>query len=265
MARILFNDVWYEAISSSSLYEDEFEQIVLGRAHILYPGYFAVPFKKLVQSDTDSTIPDMALIDLQYRIWWIIEVEMAHHSLQQHIIPQVQTLSKAKYGEEEADFLAAKNTLLDRHRLLDMVKGVQPRVLIIVNSSIPGWKEALSKYDALLQIVEVFRSETNHHIVRVNGENPTTVEENLVSICHADRNMPRLLVVSSPAGLDISAGQKCEIEYEGGITEWERIDAKTSVWLSPLKRSPLNSSDDYRIVRDETGALHFKTVRKRRI
>jgi len=264
MARILFNDEWYEAVSTSALYEDEFERLVLERANLLYPGYFAVPFKKMVQSDTDSAEPDMALIEMQYRVWWIIEVEMAHHSLQQHVLPQVATLSTAKYGAAEADFLAAQNNLLDRDRLLDMMKGVQPQVLVIVNGNTPGWKDPLSKFGALIQIVEVFRSDKNHHIVRINGDNPTTTQKDIVSRCYPDRDIPRLLVVDSPAGLGVAPGHKIEIEYDGGMTEWERIDSMTKVWLSPLKRNPLNSIENYGIFRDETGALHFRIVPKRR-
>jgi len=265
MSKILYNDEWYESVSSTALYEDEFERLVLSRSVLLYPNYLTTQFKKVVQSDTDATEPDMALIDIQYRIWWIIEVEMTHHSLRDHVLPQVEILSKAKYGESEADYLLAQDTRLERDKLVDMMKGIQPRVLVIVNGPSPAWKEPLIKLNALLQIIEVFRSEKNHHIVRINGENPTMVQNNLVSMCHADTGMPRLLVVSSPAGLGITQGQKCEIEFEGGLTEWERIDSSTGVWLNPLRRSPLNSEYDYLIIRDEIGALHFQTIGRRRV
>lgn len=70
--------------------------------------------------------------------------------------------------------------------------------------------------------------------------------------------------MDSPAGLGISPGDKIEIEFEGGTTEWERIDSKDTVWLSPIKRNPLDYIDDYHLVRDESGALHFERCTGRR-
>lgn len=264
MTRILIDKEWYEAVSSTSLYEDEFENIIMARAHLLYPSYFAVPFKKAVQSDFDVAKPDMALIDVRYRCWWVVEIEMAHHSLNQHVLPQARTLAAAKYGEEEASFLSTHEEGLAVDRLLDMMKGTQPRVLVVVNSTVSEWIQPLGRVNAIVQVVEVFRSTMNRHVLRVNGDRPTGIREDVVSTCHLDPIIPRLLVVDSPAGLGVSHGQTAEIEFEGGLTQWERIDSKDNVWLSPRRVNPLNRRDVYRIVRDAAGVLHFeKDVRRR--
>lgn len=262
--RILTDGEWYEAVSPSSLYEDDFERVVLSRARLLYPGYHSVLFKKLVQSDMDSARPDMALIDIQYRSWWVVEIEMAYHSLYHHVLPQVETLSSAVYGDDEADYLVSQNNGLDCVSLIDMMKGIQPRVLVVVNCNAPDWIEPLSKFNAILQVVEVFRSDKNRHMVRINGESPSILKADIVSPCHLDTIMPRLLLIESPASLGISHGERVEIELEGGITEWERIDSRNGVWLSPLKRNPLRTPESYQIVRDSTGALHFERVLRRR-
>lgn len=102
MAKLLINDDWYDEIAPTALYETEFEQIVIAKADLLYPEYRAVPFKKIVFSEVSSAKPDLALIDVHYRDWWVVEIEMGHHDLASHVLPQVRTLSEAKYGEEEA-------------------------------------------------------------------------------------------------------------------------------------------------------------------
>ena len=264
MPRILVGDDWYDAISPSSLYEDDFEKIIFHRAPILYPGFIPVRFKKVVQSDADSAVPDLALIEVMYRNWWVVEIEMSNHPFDTHVSPQVETLSSAKYGEDEANYLMAQNKTLDQQRLLDMMKGVQPRVLVVVNGITSGWVAPLSRYNAVLQVVEIFRSERNQHIFRVDGVSPATMEKNFVSTCHPDPAMPRMIIVDSPASLGISAGGTIEIEFEGGVTEWERIDSSDTVWLSPIRRNPLDHSRDFQLVRDESGALHFEEYTRRR-
>ena len=264
MPKILVNNNWYDAVSPSSLYEDDFEKIVFHQAQILYPGFLLVRFKKIVQSDTGSAMPDLALIDLEYRNWWVVEIEMANHSLETHVLPQVETLASAKYGEDEANYLIAQNNKLIRNRLLDMMKGVQPRVLVVVNGIVPNWIVPLNKFNAILQVIEIFRSDDNQHIFRVNGTNPISLRQDIVSDCHSDITIPRLVVIDSPASLGISSGDRIEIEFEGGITEWERIDSKDTVWLSPIKRNPLDYADNYQLIRDESGALHFERSIKRR-
>jgi hypothetical protein len=264
MPKILVDDSWYDAVSPSSLYEDDFEKIIFQRAQIIYPGFIAVWFKKVVQSDIYCAMADFALIDIEYRNWWVVEVEMANHSLENHVLPQVETLANAKYGENEANYLVGQNRVLIKKRLLDMMKGMQPRVLVVVNGLAQHWILPLSKYNAILQIVEIFRSDNNKHIFRINGISPVTIRHDVVSTCHPDRTIPRLLVVESPACIGIASGDRIEIEFEGGMTTWERIDSKDTVWLSPIKRNPLDHIDNYCLIKDESGMLHFERCTARR-
>ncbi len=265
MTQLIINNEIYEAISSSALYENEFQRIVVQRASILYPKYIVVPFNKTVYSNFNSAKADLALIDAYYRWWWVVEIEMIHHSLYQHVLPQVETLSNAKYGRDVVEYLISKNDSLNHLLLIDMMKGVQPRMLVVVNADAQEWISPLSRYNAILQIVQVFRSDKNHHVVRVNGNNPTTIYSEIISDCYPDPSIPRLIVIESPAGLGILPGEKIGIEYEGGMCEWERIDSKDKVWLNPIKRNPLQPNQWYKIIQDDNGVFHFKTITRRRI
>ena len=42
--------------------------------------------------------------------------------------------------------------------LSDMIKGAQPRVLVVVNHSVPSWIEPIRRLDGIVTVVEVFRS-----------------------------------------------------------------------------------------------------------
>ena len=88
MARLLIDDEWYEAIDGRSWYEQDFESVVGAHATALFPGCHVVPFKIAVESGYGRKIPDLALVDTDYREWSVVEIEMAHHSLHGHVIPQ---------------------------------------------------------------------------------------------------------------------------------------------------------------------------------
>jgi hypothetical protein len=112
MARILLDSQWFDSLNSSALYEVEFERIVQQKSGLLFPGFHCVPFKKTVYSEDDAARPDYALVEADYREWWVVEMELSYHSLEGHVLPQVNTLSRARYGDEEADYLAAHSESL---------------------------------------------------------------------------------------------------------------------------------------------------------
>ncbi len=248
MARVLFNGEWFEEVSTTSLYETEFEQLVMNNSYLLYPDYVAVPFKQTVSDGYSSAKADFALIHSQYRDWWVVEVEMGHHPFTQHVLPQVTILANARYGVEQAQALCAQNSRLDVSRISDMLKGQQPRVLVVVNIPRNEWKEPLARHDALLAVFEIFRSVRNQYIFRVNGEHPPR-KVDATSRCYFDRLIPRLLVVESPGVLGMATGSKVTIKYQNGMTEWTRLDTKDRVWLNPLKNNPLNIDTSYQLQR----------------
>lgn len=257
MARILFNGAWFEEVSPMSFYETDYENIIVHQSALIYPNFFIVPFKLSVYSDMGAAKADLALIDKKYRNWWVAEIEMSYHSLESHILPQVEILSNATYGKREAEHLHAQMTSLNLAALLDMMKGQQPRVIVVVNKPRPDWIKPLEKYGAILEVCEVFRSLENKYIFRLNGEHPPQHVE-MVSECVFDNLIPRFLQVKSPSILPIKLKEKVAIVYESGTSEWERIDVQDKVWLVPIKANPLNPKNIYSLRLLEDGSLEIR-------
>ena len=253
--RLLINGDWYEAISSDSQYESDFETMILNNSSTLFPEYIALPFKVRVESDHDTKIPDFALVDRQYRHWWVVEVEMAHHPLQNHVLPQIETFAAGNYGREHAEYLARQSTVIDLDRAYDLVRGEMPRVLVVVNQSVPSWVEPIHRLNGLLSIVEVFRSSRNQHVMRVNGDRLVSNPTNELSKCRLDPLMPRLLQVDSPAALGVTDGARVSILYKHGYTEWQRMGVSNQVWLHPIHRNPLKRGCEYSILRGPDGIM----------
>jgi len=257
MSKILIDDEWYDEISYSSLYEAEFERVILQKKHLLFPDYTLVPFKLLVSDDERSARADMAMVHNSYSHWWVVEVEMGRHSLSSHVLPQVTTLSRANYLNEAAEYLHSKDTDLDIDKLAQMVKGDQPNVMVMVDSPQPSWTPELRPHGAIVTVVQLFRSKRNKHIVRLNGQSPE-VPSHFVSHCLPVQELPRMLTLSSPAALRTDDNGRVQIYYQGHLTDWKKLETADTIWLTPVKNSPLTPGRRYSIVVDSHGVYHFQ-------
>ena len=121
-------------LSSAALLEAGYERIVLSQASGIFPGFVVVPFKPTVYYEGTPKQADLALIAPDYSIWFVAEIELAHHSFRGHVLPQVEVLARGRYTSEHADWLAERNPDLDRSALRAMMLGQQPRVVVVVNA-----------------------------------------------------------------------------------------------------------------------------------
>ena len=252
MAKIYHDGEWYEQLSTEALYEEEYERLLVEHGAALFPNYRLVKFKRTVYSDTGSAKADFALIHTRYREWWVVEAELSHHSLEGHVRPQIETLSRALYGEDDAMYLHTEDNALEAARLCSMVKGQQPGVLVVVNAPVPKWTIALKQCGALITILEVFRSRFNKHLYRLNGEQPidTGVQNSLCTVALA-----RMLKLASPGILPNAHGENLTIHFRGGVTEWGRFDIQDGVYLVSSKPISLNFKLRYELVEREDGSF----------
>lgn len=70
--------------------EQEIEDVVIANAEYFFGSSSIFLSKKLIRTrDKFGTIPDGFAVDLASRNWYIVEVELVHHSVWSHIAPQV--------------------------------------------------------------------------------------------------------------------------------------------------------------------------------
>ena len=261
MAKILLGDEWFDELASTSLYESEFEKLLFQEAHRLFPEYHPVPFKTIVLSEDGDAKPDFALIHKEYRSWWVVEAEMGHHPLEGHVIPQVRRLSRAIYQDAEADYLCEQSSSLDSVRVTEMIKGEQPRVLVVVNVPVPGWKEQLRPFNAVVAIFQIFRSQFNRYVYRINGDFPSENNE-IISTCRC-WEIHRFLRIDSPTQLGINRGEIVTLYHETGAMQWQRVDIADAVLLHALRDHPLKKGLLYEIIRQGDGTLAIQVSTKR--
>lgn len=249
MARLLIKGEWYESLASTAYYEDEYERLIQEQSAALYPRYRMVPFKTTVASEAGTAKPDFALIAADYVAWLVVEVELAHHPLGRHVLPQIEVLATARYGDDQAAYLASQAPDLDATKLHELMRGTQPRVFVIVNGLPPSWVPALARFNVLIASVEVYRSARNHHVLRIEGDSPRLMLA-LVSRCRVDPYIPRLLRIDSPAALDIGPDGRVKLDWDGSETTWVKVQSRDTVWLNPIQANPLPERESLVIVRD---------------
>lgn len=215
-----------------------------------------VPFKTTVHSevDLDARKPDFALIHKRYLSWWVVEVELAHHSLEGHVLPQVRTLARAKYGPSEADYLCQRDSDLDRNKVIEMFKGRQPQILVIVNAPVAGWADLLRPFQAKIGICQIFRSRLDRYVLRINGEYPSE-DESLLTTCECDPMLHRFLVIHAPAALPVEKDEQVLLYHGGKASNWVRIDTAGQVFLHALEGHSLTPGQQYNMVRHGDNTL----------
>lgn len=244
----------FHALSSTALYEAEFEDILVSEATRLFPGSWFVPFHVAVSTPSGHRKADFALIDHKYRFWSVVEVELAHHSLSQHVLPQVLDLLEAEFADEHAAYLVANESELDAASVRDMMLGAPPSVLVVVNEERDGWREGLTGAGANLAIVRVYRSSQNKRALLARLEQADLAAD-LLSRCSRDPLLPALWRVEAPGALPAGPHSEITIYMGGAASDWKRIESADTVWIAPLKGDPFGAVDSFDLRRGPDGHL----------
>ena len=261
MARILFKESWFNSVRSNSWNEADFENLVISKAGELFPGWMPVKFKADVTGyDGVTKRPDLALIDPKYRKWCVVEVELAHHNLNGHVLPQIEVFCSGSYGEAHAQHLKRQDDGLDLGRMILMMNGLLPEVLVVVDRPDTDWKKPLKQAGALLGIVEPFRGPNDEILFRINGDQPELPGQILT---RCSRHLRRYWKVHSPATLPVSARDDgyLEIEVAGLPVLWNRVMLKDSVMLAAVEHGDvLEGISLADVVSEDDGSLRFVKV-----
>lgn len=254
------SDAWYEQIEPSTMLEAEFERKVLLHANTVYPNYFVIPFKKLVPVKNPNTgefekvKPDLAFVSKDYREWWVVEIEMGYHSLNSHVIPQVEKLKNADYTIDIAEYLAQASNLCAT-AIQKLIYNNDTQVLVIMNQLRHEWILPLTKLGAFVAVFETYMGDGGREMFRANGAYPLTTSD-VLSPCRYHPVISSLLGIEEPENLDLPNNQGIlRLRFNNCLTEWKRVDADGKVWLQPISRSPLNRSKTYQILRQIDGQL----------
>jgi hypothetical protein len=258
--RILVGRDWYEPISSQSILETEYEDSIRRYAESLFPGYCCVTFNKSVQSDYGEVKSDLALIDLNYRGWVVVEAELEHHSLARHVEPQMRRLVHGHYTDAHAEAMLKENPDLDADRLKRMIRTVDPEFLVVVPTETPEWRSTLSNLGVKIACVQVFASREGKRVVVHSGDRPGGWGTSFVSnLKHDQAFSPRALRVETPSA--IPSGDSLDLLVNDYWTTWRVVKAQRVTYILPNGTLDLEFRKKLRLVRDSGGSLSIEEVK----
>ncbi len=133
----------YEKVDPTISSESDFEILVLRMLSRLYPSCHVVPFKPFVIYNGEKWCPDLALFDKGWAFWIVIEVEIATHSFEKHVLPQVRAFRDGEYSERSAEIISERFGIsLDRAKTI--IKYVPRYIAVVSNHEDPVWERKLT-------------------------------------------------------------------------------------------------------------------------
>src|SRR5690348_4144892 len=103
-----------------------------------------------------------------------------------------------------------------------MVKGEQPRVIVVANEFNPTWERELNRIGVDVFTLQIFKSDREHYVFETDLA-ISPLPETTLTFCRRDRTIQSWLHVNSPAALPISVNEKLEIIIDGAKTFWTRV------------------------------------------
>jgi hypothetical protein len=227
----------YRPISSLSFYESDYVASVLHIRNDIFPGFFCGPFTPLVESEHGTSRPDLVLVDERYRNWFVVEVELEHHSLSGHVEPQIRRLANGVYTDVHAEalFNALPGTSLTD--LTRLVRSTQPGVVVIVPELRASWMPSLKALGATLVVLQVLEDGEGNRLYKIEGEEVEGYESHVIGVA---QRTPAIRIALSVSGLAAEElGSELDLLFEDEMTRWKVVRTGSDILLLPLGRCPL--------------------------
>lgn len=254
-------------IPSRTMYEIDYENEILGQANHLFSGWRWCSFKVDVEAPSTghgTKRADFALIEATFSEWWVVEVELAHHSVEGHVAPQIETLALGQYGSAHAEVIISALNLnaADAASMHALIKRRLPKVLVIVDDYVETWKSILSDFASLL-VVKPFKAADGTKSYLVDGNLPER-DRTYLTICIQDRSMPLLILIQNPERLSFRNGSIIPIECSGGMTQWKYYVLGQHHYISPHDTpSPLGEERELILGVRSNGVFFLKSMNSR--
>jgi len=242
--------------------EAHYSLIVEQQIQRVFPKFSIVQFSPYVLGEEGiRRKPDLALIHNSYKTWYVVEVELSHHSLHHHVIPQVSAFVSGNYDESHAKYIADKLPAADKHAISRMVKYVSPEILVTVDSTDVlnhGWQRIEKELNAHLLFLEVFRTSDGDSIFSLSGYEPHTQPECLGTF--KKHPMLNALICTNSSVISMPTSKKLEVIVEGKLHECTIVTTSDQILLFIQPTIIIQSDRNYEVSRDELNQLHLKRL-----
>ena len=242
----------YSRVDPDSMIEEELDVAFLSHAHDMFPEFVTLPFKQHVHYGISYRQPDLIMISKHYDHWYVVEIEKSKHSLDDHVIPQVQTFLNGVYTSKHAErlMIAARDVpRLDLHfdRMKELLTRQRPEVLVVSDSHEASWEYPLRSLGVGYLWMQIFRHIDGDSLISLSGQIQDVNRYRVVAECRPNKVMPSLWEVSQTDFLD--GLSEIEIYFQSQPVKWQVVVTAGQTLLAPQRsiRVPLNASTRYQV------------------
>jgi hypothetical protein len=217
----------FHLVDPTSFIEIDFEAEVVKALTCLLSDYWCGVFPGIFAFDGMRRSADLALIHKSISHWFIIEVEIAGHSLQGHVLPQVRCF---RYGEPEQTCVASlcrAFPALDSQQAESLLRFVPRYVAVVGNLYVPDWHAALRLNEIQYLTVSVYRNHLGRSAHEVDGHLTATTRSLGFARYSA---IDQCLRINKGCGLP--AGQIQLIDQFGNPSLWTVREQSGVLWIS---------------------------------
>lgn len=135
----------FDKVDPTGGLEAKFEDVALRILARLYSSCYVCEFKALLTHDGAGWRPDLAIIDRSWGYWFVVEVEIATHSLYKHVLPQVTAFRDGDYGTETCSAAIARATGVSVDRATTLLRYIPRYVAVVSNQEDAVWASVLAE------------------------------------------------------------------------------------------------------------------------
>jgi hypothetical protein len=239
--------------------EIDFEAEVVKALTCLFPDYRCGVFAGTFLLEGDRRTADLALIHKSMSHWFVVEVELAGHSLEHHVLPQVRCF---RYGEPDQTCITSLTSAfhgLSRKAATTLLQHVPRFVVVVGNLPDKRWVDALCGVDAQYLTVSVYRDRSGRMAHEVEGRLVAWKQSLGFASYSAIDNSLR---INKDCGLPIGTIQITD--QFGSTGAWTVREKQGAFWISKDVGPTLLDHESYvQILRTFDGRISLRPSRPR--
>lgn len=244
----------FSVVDPTSFAEGDFEAEVVRALTCFYPNYWCGVFAGTFLLEGDRRKADLALIHKDLSHWFVLEVELAGHSLTQHVLPQARCF---RYGDPEdtciTSLVNAFNQI-SRNDAESILRYIPRYVAVISNIPSLEWKTTLEGLDVQHIIVSVYKNNSGKTAHEMDGHLAARTDSLGFAKYSAIDNCMR---IKSDCGLPV--GNVQIIDQFGNPGAWTIREEKGVLWLSKDSGVTLLDHESYvQIIRTYEGKISIR-------
>lgn len=241
-------------VDPTGFLEIDFEAEVVKALVCLFPEYWCGVFAGSFLLEGERKSADLAMIHKTLSHWFVVEVELAGHSFEHHVLPQVRCF---RYGEPEpscASSLERAFSDIGPSQAAALLRHVPRFVAVVGNVPNPEWTTALRALDVQYLTVSLYRDRSGRTVHEVEGGLVAKTESLGFAQFSAIDNCLR---IHRHCGLSTGALQV--VDQFGNVASWTVREDGGIFWISKDKGPALLVHESYvQLLRTSDGRVALR-------